>query len=101
MFKVKNIATNEDVTNGYFWYISQDGSLWHQPKTSQRGLFKTNMDLFEYFLERSDNSDYVVKPTASPKFPSLKEVKENMIVSKCGSIEEDVYNTIKKLGNFA
>ena len=61
----------------------------------------TKMKNIIQMLERSNNSDYAVQPTASPKLPSFEVVKENMIVSKCGSIEEDVYNTLKKLGNFA
>ena len=53
-------------------------------------------------FERSDNSDYAVTPTASRKLPSLEDVMEDCYD---GCMDEDtvkeVYETIKKLGNFA
>ena len=49
----------------------------------------------------SDNSDYAVPPTALPKLPSLDDVMNE----SHGWIQEqdvkEIYDIIKKLGNFA
>jgi hypothetical protein len=59
----------------------------------------------KHILERSDNSDYAVQPTASPKLPSLEDVNEYINTDGNGLVPSDwierVYNIIKKLGNFA
>ena len=50
-------------------------------------------------LERSDNSDYA---TASPKLPSLQDVKEEIAKDNYDkNFIERTYFAIKKLGNFA
>ena len=55
----------------------------------------------------SSNSDYAVTPTASPKLPSFEEVYNAMIENVTPpyepfkSVSYLVYETIKKLGNFA
>lgn len=55
-----------------------------------------------YFAERSDNSDYAVQPTASPKLPSLKEVSDYIGYMPDETMTiQSTYNVIKKLGNFA
>lgn len=59
--------------------------------------------IYKRLLERSDNSDYAVTPTASPKLPSLDDVKYELYKDETiGYTDiELVYETIKKLGNFA
>lgn len=54
-----------------------------------------------HFAERSDNSDYAVPPTASPKLPSLEELKSYMHRNKYSPNIVGTYEAIKKLGNFA
>ena len=53
---------------------------------------------------KSDNSDYAVSPTAAPKLPSLDDVlKHKKFTPDMNWVEKtnEIYNTIKKLGNFA
>jgi len=62
--------------------------------------------LNKHLLNTSDNSDYAVKPTASPKLPSLEDISKSLALHE--PINEfyrdgvhDCYNIVKKLGNFA
>jgi hypothetical protein len=55
----------------------------------------------KHLLERSHNSDYA---TASPKLPSLEDViKNKKFTPGMNYIEQinEIYETIRKLGNFA
>ena len=51
-------------------------------------------------LEQSDNSDYAVPPTASPKLPSWNKVYENCTDVDKSDVQH-ILDVIKKLGNFA
>ena len=63
--------------------------------------YEETIKIVEHLLERSDNSDYAV----TPKLPSLNEVV-NLVSYRSDTLfsVKDitlVYETIKKLGNFA
>ena len=56
--------------------------------------------LDEYLKLTSDNSDYAVPPSDTPKLPSLKDVIDNTSFYIPEYHVEEVYNEIKELGNF-
>ena len=58
----------------------------------------------------SDNSDYAVTASPTPKLPNLKDIEKNMYykfneweaeIETVEGIVTDVLNSLKKLGNFA